>query len=43
MLQIDIQDAEEADRTFDLLMGTQVEPRRRFIQTHAKSVKNLDI
>ena len=43
MLQIDIEDAEEADRTFDLLMGTQVEPRRRFIQTHAKSVKNLDV
>jgi DNA gyrase subunit B len=43
MLQIDIEDAEEADRTFDLLMGSQVEPRRRFIQTHAKSVKNLDV
>lgn len=43
MLQISIEDAEEADKTFDLLMGTQVEPRRRFIQTHAKSVKNLDI
>jgi DNA gyrase subunit B len=43
MLQIDIDDAEEADRTFDLLMGSQVEPRRRFIQTHAKNVKNLDV
>jgi len=43
MLQIQIEDAEAADRTFDLLMGSQVEPRRRFIQTHAKSVKNLDI
>ena len=43
MLQISIEDAEEADRTFDLLMGSQVEPRRRFIQTHAKAVKNLDI
>lgn len=43
MLQITIEDAEAADRTFDLLMGSQVEPRRRFIQTHAKSVKNLDI
>lgn len=43
MLQITIEDAEEADRTFDLLMGSQVEPRRRFIQTHAKTVKNLDV
>ena len=43
MLQIDIDDAEEADKTFTLLMGSEVEPRRRFIQTHAKSVKNLDV
>ncbi len=43
MLQITIEDAEAADKTFDLLMGSQVEPRRRFIQTHAKNVKNLDI
>ncbi len=43
MLQIDIEDAEAADRTFELLMGSEVEPRRRFIQTHAKSVKNLDV
>ncbi|NLC31614.1 MAG: DNA gyrase subunit B, partial [Candidatus Moranbacteria bacterium] len=43
MLQITIEDAEAADRTFDLLMGSEVEPRRRFIQTHAKNVKNLDV
>jgi DNA gyrase subunit B len=43
MLQVKIEDAEEADRIFDILMGSDVEPRRRFIQTHAKSVKNLDI
>jgi DNA gyrase subunit B len=43
MLQVHIEDAEEADRVFDILMGTDVEPRRRFIQTHAKSVKNLDV
>ena len=43
MMQITIEDAEAADRTFDLLMGSQVEPRRRFIQTHAKTVKNLDV
>ncbi len=41
--QITIEDAEKADQIFDILMGDEVEPRRRFIQTHAKSVKNLDI
>ena len=43
MLRIGIEDAEEADKTFTLLMGSEVEPRRRFIQMHAKNVKNLDI
>jgi DNA gyrase subunit B len=43
MLQVTIEDAEEADRLFDVLMGSEVEPRRRFIQAHAKSVKNLDV
>jgi DNA gyrase subunit B len=43
MMQVHIEDAEEADRVFDILMGSDVEPRRRFIQTHAKSVKNLDV
>jgi len=43
MLQVNIDDAEAADKMFDILMGTEVEPRRRFIQTHAKSVKNLDV
>ncbi|MFA6918487.1 MAG: DNA topoisomerase IV subunit B, partial [Candidatus Gracilibacteria bacterium] len=43
MLQVGIEDAEAADKMFDVLMGTEVEPRRRFIQTHAKSVKNLDV
>ncbi|MEA3248976.1 MAG: DNA topoisomerase (ATP-hydrolyzing) subunit B [Patescibacteria group bacterium] len=37
------EDAERADQVFDILMGSDVEPRKRFIQTHAKSVKNLDI
>ena len=41
--QVTIEDAEEADRVFDILMGTEVAPRKRFIQTHAKKVKNLDI
>lgn len=43
MLQVTIEDAEAADELFDILMGSEVEPRRRFIQTHAKNVKNLDI
>jgi len=43
MIQIKIEDAEAADKMFDVLMGSEVEPRRRFIQTHAKSVQNLDI
>ncbi len=43
MLQVTIEDAEEADELFDVLMGSEVEPRRRFIQTYAKSVKNLDV
>ena len=40
---INIDDAAKADSTFDVLMGSEVDPRKRFIQTHAKSVKNLDI
>ncbi|MBN2085620.1 MAG: DNA topoisomerase IV subunit B, partial [Anaerolineales bacterium] len=43
LLQVAIEDAAEADRTFDMLMGAAVPPRRRFIQTHAKDVKNLDV
>jgi DNA gyrase subunit B len=43
MRQVTIEDAASADKIFDILMGTDVEPRRRFIQTHAKSVKNLDV
>jgi DNA gyrase subunit B len=40
---ITIEDAEKADETFDILMGDEVAPRKKFIQTHAKNVKNLDI
>ncbi|MBI2099008.1 DNA topoisomerase (ATP-hydrolyzing) subunit B [Candidatus Uhrbacteria bacterium] len=40
---VTIEDAEKADEVFDILMGGEVEPRKRFIQTHAKAVKNLDI
>jgi DNA gyrase subunit B len=43
LLKVEIDDAMQADRTFDVLMGQEVEPRKKFIQTHAKSVKNLDI
>ena len=43
LLKVKIEDAQEADRIFDTLMGKDVLPRKRFIQTHAKKVKNLDI
>ncbi|MDK2982004.1 MAG: gyrase subunit [Chloroflexota bacterium] len=43
LLVVTIEDAAEADRTFDMLMGDSVPPRKRFIQTHAKLVRNLDI
>mgnify|MGYP001558849016 FL=1 len=43
LLQVTVDDAREADKTLDILMGEEVEPRKKFIQTHAKSVKNLDI
>lgn len=43
LLQVTIEDAARADRTFDMLMGAAVEPRNRFIQTHARDVSNLDI
>lgn len=42
ILQVNIEDAAEADRTFDMLMGSNVPPRRRFIQTHANQAR-LDI
>lgn len=42
LLLVTLDDASEADRTFDMLMGSEVPPRRRFIQTHAKEVRNLD-
>ena len=43
LLQVMVESAAESDRTFDMLMGAEVPPRRRFIQTHAKDVKNLDV
>ena len=43
LLQVSVEDAHEADKTLDILMGEEVEPRKKFIQTHAKAAKNLDI
>jgi DNA gyrase subunit B len=43
ILRVDLDDAVLADETFDMLMGDQVPPRKKFIQTHAKSVRNLDV
>ena len=43
MYRVTIEDAERADEVFDILMGSEVAPRKRFIQTRAKQVQNLDI
>lgn len=43
LLKITLEDAVEADRIFTILMGDQVEPRREFIEAHARDVKNLDV
>ena len=43
LLQVTIEDAAAADRVFDMLMGSSVPPRKRFITTHAKNVRNLDV
>ena len=43
MLRVELQDAQLADETFTILMGEKVEPRREFIEKHAKYVSNLDI
>ncbi len=43
VLQVTSEDAQAADETFTMLMGDHVPPRRRFIQTHAVEVRNLDI
>jgi DNA gyrase subunit B len=43
ILQVTLEDAQRADETFTMLMGDLVPPRRRFIQTHATEVRELDI
>jgi DNA gyrase subunit B len=43
LLRVDIEDAVRASEIFDVLMGNNVAPRKKFIETHAKDVKNLDI
>jgi DNA gyrase subunit B len=43
LLKVMIDEAREADKIFDILMGEEVGPRKKFIQMHAKAVKNLDI
>ncbi len=43
LLCVSIEDAEIADKVFETLMGSEVAPRKKFIQAHAKAVQNLDI
>jgi DNA gyrase subunit B len=43
LLQVEVEDATKADHLFNILMGSEVPPRKAFIQSRAKSVKNLDI
>lgn len=43
MLRVTLEDAEVADDIFKVLMGSEVEPRREFIEKHAKDVKRLDV
>ena len=43
ILQVQLEDAAEADTIFSILMGDKVEPRRQFIEANAKKVRNLDL
>src|SRR5581483_7993229 len=43
LMEVTVLDANEADHWFSLLLGEKVEPRRQFIETHAREVKDLDV
>mgnify|MGYP000167893249 CR=1 FL=1 len=43
ILQVTLEDVVEADSTFEILMGDEVQPRREFIEAHAHDVKDLDV
>ena len=43
LIRVTIDDASAADQVFSMLMGDKVEPRREFIETHAREVTNLDV
>ncbi len=43
LLRVQVEDVAAVNETFEKLMGPDVEPRKKFIQAHAKSVRNLDI
>ena len=43
LLRVKIEDAEAASDTFTLFMGDEVEPRRNYIESHAKDVEHLDV
>ena len=43
LIQVKIDNDEKADEMFNIFMGDEVEPRRQYIQKHARDVKNLDI
>ena len=43
ILKVSLEDAVEVDKTFAILMGDEVEPRRKFIESYAHEVKNLDV
>ena len=43
LVRVDVDDASTADKVFSVLMGDQVEPRREFIEKHAREVANLDV
>jgi DNA gyrase subunit B len=43
ILKVSVEDAVQADEIFEMLMGDEVPPRKRFIQSHAKEVRFLDV